>query len=532
VSRSTESGEVLGRGAALTPSDPAWIGRYRLVRRLGAGGMGLVYLGEAPDGAQVAIKVIRPEYADEAVYRRRFHQEAEAAARVRDPGVARVLDHDTAGASPFLVTEYVPGPSLRDRVEAGGPLTGPELDAFARGVARALAGIHAAGVVHRDLKPPNVILSPAGPRIVDFGIARAVDAVTRYTTTGEIVGSVGWMAPEVLRQQPATPASDIFSWGATVAYAATGRRPFGEGPDIGVAHRVLSGPPPDLAGVPPWLAPLVVAALSSDPRARPTAAALATGSLGAQVDPTRVLDGLRRVPEPTRVVPGPPGRPSPVPSPVPNPVAPRRRRVSLRVLFASAAGVLAVIALLGELGKHPETSLSGGPGSPTRSATTRASTPATKPTTRPTARPTQRRTPPPAPGVLVASRVPAAQDGDVLFTLTDLRCGLTRVGVGAQAQDEPAGLRACAGRVVARNTGRNQHLLASQNLHGPGGKGYASDGALASRYGRKPLEWQVLKPGQSLTTTLVWELPIGVRPVDVEFRGDWLFTLGTRRSLR
>jgi hypothetical protein len=519
VSRSTESGEVLGRGAALTPSDPARIGRYRLVRRLGAGGMGLVYLAEAPDGAPVAIKVIRPEYADEPVYRRRFHQEAEAAARVRDQGVARVLDHDTAGASPFLVTEYVPGPSLRDRVDAGGPLTGPDLDAFARGVARALAGIHAAGVVHRDLKPPNVILSPAGPRIVDFGIARAVDAVTRYTTTGEIVGSVGWMAPEVLRQQPATPASDIFSWGATVAYAATGRRPFGDGPDIGVAHRVLSGPPPDLAGVPPWLAPLVVAALSPDPRARPTAAALATGSLGVRLDPTRVLG----VPEPTRPAPGPPAPPGAVPP---------RRRVSLRVLVAGAAGVLAVLALLGELGKHPVTSTSGGPGgSPTRSATTRASTPAAKPTTRPTTRPRARR-PAPAPGVLIAARVPAAQDVGVRFTLTDLRCGLTRVGVGAQAQDEPAGLRACVGRLVARNTGRNEHLLGSQNLHGPGGESYRSNGLLAARYGRRSLELHVLKPGESLTTTLVWELPTGVRPVDVEFRGDWLFTLGTRRSLR
>jgi hypothetical protein len=134
--------------------------------------------------------------------------------------------------------------------------------------------------------------------------------------------------------------------------------------------------------------------------------------------------------------------------------------------------------------------------------------------------------------VLVAARVPVAQDGDVRFALTDLRCGLRRVGRAAQAQDEPAGLRACAGRVVARNTGRNQHLLGAQNLHGPDGKGYASDGFLAARYGRKPLELHMLKPRESLTTTLVWELPAAVRPVDVEFRGDWLFTLGTRRSLR
>jgi hypothetical protein len=204
------------------------------------------------------------------------------------------------------------------------------------------------------------------------------------------------------------------------------------------------------------------------------------------------------------------------------------------VLFASAAGVLAVLALLGELGKHPTTSASGSPGgSPTRSATTRATAPAAKPTTRPTTRrTTRRRTPAPAPGMLIAAHVPAAKDAGVLFTLTDLRCGLTRVGVGAQAQDEPAGVRACVGRLVARNTGRNEHLLGSQNLHGPGGESYRSNGLLAARYGRKPLELHVLKPGESLTTTLVWELPTGVRPVDLEFRGDWLFTLGTRRSLR
>jgi hypothetical protein len=526
VSRSTGSGEVVGRGPASAPPDPAWIGRYRLVRRLGAGGMGLVYLAHAPDGTPVALKIIRPEYADDPVYRRRFHQEAEAAARVRGPGVARVLDHDTVGASPFLVTEFVPGSSLHDRVNSAGPLRGAELDAFARGVAHALAGIHAAGVVHRDLKPPNVLLSPTGPRIVDFGIARAFDAGTRYTTAGEVIGSVGWMAPEVLRQQPATAASDVFSWGATVAYAATGRRPFGDGPDIAVANRVLSGPPPDLAGVPPQLAPLVVAALSPDPRARPPAAALATGALGVRLDPTRLVG----IPGPTRVA-GPP----PIPPPTSPFTARTGRRVPLRVLVGGAGGVLAVLVLLGQIGKHPATPTHTGlGGGPTPAATSSASRSTAKPTTRPTTakQTTRRSTPTRAPGVLVAARVPLAQDGDVRFALTDLRCGLPRVGRGAQAQDEPAGVRACAGRVVARNTGRNQHLLGAQNLHGPDGKGYASDGFLAARYGRKPLELHLLKPGESLTTTLVWELPAGVRPVDVEFRGDWLFTLGTRRSLR
>src|SRR3954447_19002457 len=504
---------MVGRGAALVPSDPAWIGRYRLVRRLGAGGMGLVYLGEAADGRLVAVKVIRPEYADDSLYRRRFHQEAAAAARVRDPGVARVLDHDTAGPAPYLVTEYVPGASLRDRVRAGGPLRDAELDAFARGVARALAGIHAAGVVHRDLKPPNVILSPAGPRIVDFGIARALDAVTPPTTPGGIAGTGGWMAPEVLRQQPGTAASDVFSWGATVAYAATGRRPFGEGPDIGVAHRVLSGPPPDLAGVPPWLAPLVVAALAPDPRARPTAAALATGALGVRPDPTRLL----AAPNPTRVAPAPA-------PPAQHP--PRRRRVLL-----ACAGVVAVLAVLGQLGQHAGTAATPGRGGTATGTSSGTSTGGTARASTPAAKPTRRATHAREPGVLVAARVPAAQDRDVVFTLTDLRCGLTRVGRGAQARDEPAGRQACVARVVVRNAGTDQRWLPPQTLHDARDGAYGSNGFLAPRYGRKALELHVLRPGESLTSTLVWELPTGVRPVDVEFRGDLIFSLGTRRAL-
>jgi serine/threonine protein kinase len=505
VSTPLGSGETGVRGAALTSSDPAWIGPHRLIGRLGTGGMGLVYLAEAPDGGLVAVKVIRPEYADDPVYRQRFRREADAASRVRDPGVARVLHYDSTGPSPFLVTEYVPGDSLRDRVHATGPVRGAELQAFALGVARALAGIHAAGVVHRDLKPANVILSPAGPRIVDFGIASAADAVTRFTTTGEIIGSVGWMAPEVLRQQAGTAASDVFSWGATVAFAATGRRPFGEGPDISVAHRVLSGPPPDLTGVPPRLAPLVVAALSPDPAARPAAAELATGSLRPS---TRVMGA----PEPTRVAPPPyqpPGRRT-------------RPRFPVRAVLGSVAGGAALLAILGALAQHPPTSSHAG-SAPT---TSRPVAPATTASPKATRKPA----PPRQPGVLVAARVAPAQDGDVVFTLTDLRCGLRRVGRGALGQDEPPGQRACVGRVAVRNVGDAQHLLPQQYLHDAQGRGYGSNGWLALRYGHKGVELQLLGAGETLTTTLVWELPAGVRPVDVEFHGD-LLSLGTRRAL-
>lgn len=462
--------------------------------------MGLVYLAEVPDGRLVAVKVIRPEYADDPVYRQRFAREARAAARVLDVAVARVLAFSPGGdgSPPYLVTEYVPGPSLRDRLAGGSRLPISELQAFAAGMARALAAVHAAGVVHRDVKPANVILSPTGPRLVDFGIARADDATTRYTTTGEIVGSVGWMAPEILRQEPVTAAADVFAWGAVVAFAGTGRRPFGEGPDVAVAHRILAGPPPDLAGIPPDLQALVGQALARDPRDRPPAAALASrlGAPGAR--------GAR------------PGR--------------ARRRVGAgRVVVVAAGGVLALAALLNPPGRS-----SGGSPSAIPSATP---TPATTTGGRSasghagsTARPAPSSASARPPGFLVASVVPPVQDADVVFRVTNLRCGLRSVGTGERAQDEPAGVRACTAQVTVRNTGRTPHLLVPQTLHASDGRGYASNGFLTPRLGRRPLELHLLQPGQTLRSALVWELPAGVRPVDLEVHGD-VVSLGTRRTL-
>jgi eukaryotic-like serine/threonine-protein kinase len=517
------AGPVPPRSAA-DAAGSTWVGDYRVRRRLGAGGMGLVYLAEAADGGLVAVKVIRPEYAEDPLYRSRFRREAEAAARVRDSGVARVLacsmGDTTAGDLAYLVTEYVPGPSLRDRVAAAGPLRGAELDAFAAALARALAAVHAAGVVHRDLKPANVILSPAGPRLVDFGIARSEDSTTRYTTTGEIVGSMGWIAPEVLRQLPARPAADVFAWGAVVTFAGTGRRPFGDGPEIAVAHRILAGPPPDLTGLPAHLRPLVAEALAADPQRRPRAAAVAArlaslgGSAPAWPQPTSAVPQL----DPTRRAPAPdPGR---------------RGRLGPRVVLTSAGGVLAVTALLVAPAGHSRTPSGGAAptagAAPPAKGSAAGSTPArTSRSPRPAASTAGAQR---GPGVLVAAVVPAVQDGDVVFRITDLRCGLARVGQGAGAQDEPDGVRACTGLVTVRNVGGVPHLLLPQTLHGSDGRGYGSNGFLTPRLGRRPLELHVLRPREALRSALVWELPAGVRPVDVEVHGDVL-SLGTRRSL-
>src|SRR5580658_1555570 len=197
--------------------------------------------------------------------------------RVRNRFVAEVLDADVAGPSPFIVTRYVPGRTLEDTVRQGGPLRGPALDNLAEGLAEALAAIHAAGVVHRDLKPGNVMLDGDHPVIIDFGIAHVPDA-TRLTKTGLVMGTPGYLAPEVIEGGASSGASDVHSWGATVAFAATGRQPFGSGTYQTIFFRVLEGKA-EVDGIPSRLLPFVTAALSTDPRSRPSARWLA-GQLG------------------------------------------------------------------------------------------------------------------------------------------------------------------------------------------------------------------------------------------------------------
>ena len=230
--------------------------------------MGVVYLGTAKDGGQVAIKMLRPELADDGEFRARFRREAATLEKVRGLCTVRVIEADSESPRPFLVTEYAEGPSLAEWVSGRGPFQAEMLYGLATGLAEALAAIHAAGIVHRDLKPSNVLLTATGPKVIDFGIAQAVDA-TVLTRTGITVGSPGFMAPEQIMGQAGQPA-DVFAWGVTVAYAATGQSPFGAGPADAILYRVLHEQP-DLSAVPPEVRPLVEAALAKPPAQRPSA---------------------------------------------------------------------------------------------------------------------------------------------------------------------------------------------------------------------------------------------------------------------
>jgi predicted Ser/Thr protein kinase len=255
----------------LQESDPARIGRYRLTARLGAGGMGVVYLAQAGDGRQLAVKVLRPEYADDPEFRARFRREVAAMTRVRNRYTVQVLDADTESAEPFLATEFADGPSLDEHVRARGPLHSEATIRLAAALAEALTAIHAAGVTHRDLKPSNVLLTGRGPMVIDFGIAQVADSAS-ITRTGMAIGSPGYMAPEQLTGRAGREA-DIFTWALVVAFAASGQPPFGTGPAVAILQRILNGRP-DISAVPPLLVPLVQAALARDPQRRPDAADL------------------------------------------------------------------------------------------------------------------------------------------------------------------------------------------------------------------------------------------------------------------
>ena len=273
----------------LTSDDPAEIGGFRLRARLGAGGMGRVYLASTPGGRRVALKVVRPELGDDADFRSRFRQEIEAAQRVRGLYTAELLSADPAATPPWLVTAYVPGPSLQQAVAEHGPMPPETVILLMAGVAEALQAIHAAGVVHRDLKPSNVLLAPDGPRVIDFGIARAAEA-TNLTQSGVAVGSPQFMAPEQIRGLASTPAVDVFALGAVAAFAVGGRAPFGEGHVAALMHRVLNEPP-NLTGCSGPLRTLIERCLAKDAPDRPSPAeiiescrAQAAGNLGDFTD--------------------------------------------------------------------------------------------------------------------------------------------------------------------------------------------------------------------------------------------------------
>ncbi|MGW4804347.1 protein kinase domain-containing protein [Kitasatospora sp. NPDC004272] len=274
----------------LDRTDPEAVGPYHLLARLGVGGMGRVYLARSAGGRTVAVKVVRADLAGDADFRERFRREVSAAQSVGGTFTAPVVDADRDGESPWLATAYVLGPALDDAVRGHGPLPVETVRTLGTGLAQALAAIHAAGLVHRDLKPSNVLLAADGPRVIDFGIARALDG-DKMTSTGVVVGSPGFMSPEQAAGRRLGPAGDVFSLGSVLVFAATGHGPFDHVEDGGapsaasLLYRVVHDEP-DLSGLPEQLRPAVTACLAKDPAARPAPAELGA-LLGEAVAPAR-----------------------------------------------------------------------------------------------------------------------------------------------------------------------------------------------------------------------------------------------------
>jgi predicted Ser/Thr protein kinase len=293
------------------------VGGYRLLRKIGEGGMGVVHLAEAPDGSRVALKVLRPHIIGDDEARERLSREVASLRLVRSPRVAEVLDADPWGETPFVATRYVPGLSLHEHVREHGPITGSGLADLAIGLLEAVIAVHRVGLLHRDIKPSNVLLEGRSPVLIDFGLARLAED-PRLTRTGWLLGTPGYLAPEILYGEDATPASDMHSWAATLVFAATGRPPFGTGPAMAIMDRVRRGEH-DLSAVPQALLPLVRSCLAPEPADRPAAGA--------------VLAALRasapaRGPSPAAARPEPPTLPlalrrTPVEEPVTTPTATR-----------------------------------------------------------------------------------------------------------------------------------------------------------------------------------------------------------------
>ena len=400
----------------LRPEDPRRIGPYWLEGRLGSGGMGHVYLGRSPGGRHVAIKVIRAELAADAEFRARFAREVTAMRKVSGIFTAGVVDADLHGPAPWLATSYVAGPSLAAEVDAHGPLSPGAVLILAAGLAEGLVAIHSAGLVHRDLKPSNVLLAEDGPRLIDFGISRSMDS-SALTRTGMVIGSPGFMSPEQARGREAGPPSDIFSLGAVMAFAATGKEPFGTGSGETLLYRVVSGEP-DTEDIPRQIRPLAERCMIKDPRRRPTAvqllAELSTAQSATRTQPAPAARGAGRAATlvanlptetahaaagqaaseasiPTRATPAPfpPARPGPhrVPVPEPRPVPPVEQRpatpshgrppsrggriavVVAAVLIAAVAGAFVAwrAGYLGSPGPASSPGTSSSPSSPTQS---------------------------------------------------------------------------------------------------------------------------------------------------------------------
>ncbi|NYE46268.1 serine/threonine protein kinase [Spinactinospora alkalitolerans] len=275
------------RAKPLRTGDPHELGGYRIVGRLGRGGMGTVYLAKDEADRSVAVKLIHPDLSDDEAFRRRFAREVESARSVARFSTAAVIDARLEGDPLFIVSEYVAGPNLAEAIAADGTMYGGTLDSLAMGVAAALTAIHGAGVIHRDLKPANVLLSSVGPKVIDFGIARAMDDDSAVTRSSQLMGTPAYLAPELIEGRDITAASDIFSWGCLVVFAGTGKAPFDAPTVPAVLHQIVSMAP-NMEGLDPTLRELVTQALDKDPANRPTAQQLLNRLIG-QEDPSRAV---------------------------------------------------------------------------------------------------------------------------------------------------------------------------------------------------------------------------------------------------
>jgi WD40 repeat protein len=345
--------------ASLQDSDPRHVAAYRLVERLAVGGMGIVYLGESPSGRPVAVKLIRPQLADDPEFRARFRREVKAAQLVGGYHTAAVVEADPDANPPWMVTEYVRGPSLQARVDRDGPLDPGAVHQLAAALAEGLHAIHSRDLVHRDLKPPNIIMASDGPRIIDFGIAKAVgtNSDPRLTGTGVVVGTPAFLSPEQLDDGPVGPASDMFSLGSVLVFAATGHAPFDADNFTKTSYAIVNKAP-DLRSLTEPVLDIITACLAKDPASRPTAAGLLTylyrtrpspvpGSPGRSADSADAVTGLESAAVPAHTYPVPPDLATVSPAagapakPAPVRASVRRRVLVRRPAPARVAGPLA-----------------------------------------------------------------------------------------------------------------------------------------------------------------------------------------------
>ncbi|MFG2482966.1 serine/threonine-protein kinase [Streptomyces virginiae] len=492
----------------LRADDPSTVAGYRIAARLGAGGMGRVYLSHTQGGRPVAIKVVRPELAEDPAFRRRFRREVEAARRVRGAYTAELIDADADATTPWLATLYVPGPSLSQAVTRRGPLPVPAVLWLMAGVAEALQAIHGAGIVHRDMKPSNVLLAADGPRVIDFGISLASDT-TAHTATGATIGTPQYMAPEQASAGEVTAAADVFALGQTAAFAALGEPLYGTGPSATVLYRIVHSEP-DLSRVPEELRPLLARCLATDPRERATPAEIVAWcrrELGEDADADGGPALWREVTGPEVTVPEPLPEPLPMPMPMqfpgsvpapltahtmrqvwqpPEPAAPegpeQRRKRRRRNALVAAASIVTVAMLLGvawsvvdraadrlhDRAKSPTDKGTSASGDPTRKSAEAASKPSPTPTPSPSPSPSVPPKAIPYPGLRLDDRNSvgikepverATRSGDLRLACDSGNCELqSDTSVIIQLSGKPNGsLDSCRAALEGRAT-RKQSL--------------------------------------------------------------------------